>query len=262
MERLTFCFFIAALCVIVPPSLRGDEDSGCLRDEIITAYDGVVPARWGETVDGVRTRIVTRRKIVALTFDACGSKGDGCDWRLIHFLQREHIPATLFISGKWIDAHPDDFALLAKDSLFEIENHGLNHRPCSVNGRSIYGIAGTRDPGEVFDEIEENGRKIRQLTRRKPLFYRSGTAYYDETGIAIAHRLGYEVMGFSILGDAGATYRPEQVKDALLTAIPGSIAICHMNHPDRGTADGVIAAIPELRKRGFSFVRLSGYRLQ
>jgi peptidoglycan/xylan/chitin deacetylase (PgdA/CDA1 family) len=80
--------------------------------------------------------------------------------------------------------------------------------------------------------------------------------------VAVAGRLGYEAVGFTVLGDAGATYTRDQVKDALVKAEPGSIAILHMNHPEGQTAAGVIKALPELRKRGFRFVKLSDYELR
>lgn len=249
------CCLAAAVIVYAVTGASAVEDA--VRQSIINDCAGVTPVEWGEKLDGVITRFVDTGKHIALTFDACGSAGDGCDWALIGFLRKEGIPATLFISGRWIDAHPDDFSRLANDPLFEIENHGLEHKPCSVNGRSAYGIRGTDTPGGVIDEIENNALKIQRLTGKKPQYYRSGTAYYDEAAITIIHRLGYRAAGYSILGDAGATYSPGQVKKALLSAVPGSIAIMHMNHPGCGTAAGVMAAVPELKKRGFSFIRLS-----
>jgi peptidoglycan/xylan/chitin deacetylase (PgdA/CDA1 family) len=114
----------------------------------------------------------------------------------------------------------------------------------------------------VVDEIEQNARKITGLTGTRPRYFRSGTAYYDEVAVEVAARLGQEVVGFSILGDAGATYRKEQVTTALLKATPGDIVIMHMNHPEGETAAGVIAAIPELKRRGFGFARLSDYELR
>jgi peptidoglycan/xylan/chitin deacetylase (PgdA/CDA1 family) len=233
-----------------------------LRQRVIAEFGNRHPTQWSESVPGVKTRINTDRKVIALTLDACGSNGDGYDRSLIDYLKKNNIPVTLFINARWIDKNPGIFNQLAQEPLFEIENHGFEHKPCSVNGKSIYGIQGTRDAGEIVDEIEKNGLKIQALTGRKPEYYRSGTAYYDEIGAAIAEKLGYTVVGFSVLGDRGASYSREQVKKALLSATAGSIIICHMNHPEKETAEGVIEAIPELKKKGFSFVKLSGYSLK
>jgi len=234
-----------------------------LKTEMEAAYAGKTPKEWGETVTGVKTRLKTNDRVIALTFDACGSpKGKGVDMDLIRFLEQEKIPATLFINARWIDANPELFSKLAANPLFTIANHGFQHRPASVTGKSIYGIDGTKDVAELVDEIELNSRKIQQLTGKRPRFYRSGTAYYDEIAVKIAERLGQQVIGFSVLGDAGATFSKEQVTAALLTAVPGSIVILHMNHPESGTGQGVIAAVPLLKMRGFRFVPLSEYPLR
>jgi peptidoglycan/xylan/chitin deacetylase (PgdA/CDA1 family) len=214
-------------------------------------------------VSGVKTKLNTDQKRIALTFDACGGPGGNAyDAKLIEYLKREKVPATLFLSGKWIDSNPEIFSELAREPLFEIENHGLNHKPCSANGRPAYGIAGTKSVGEIFDEIEQNAMKIETLTSRKPKYYRPGTGYSDEICIQIANTLGYEVVNFSVRGDAGATYTKTQVKEALLNARPSSIILLHMNHPEGETAEGVIEAIPELTKQGFGFVKLSEFPLR
>jgi peptidoglycan/xylan/chitin deacetylase (PgdA/CDA1 family) len=207
--------------------------------------------------------LATDGKVVALTLDACGSaRGKGVDARLMDFLEKERIPATLFINARWIDANPALFQRLAANPLFEIANHGLRHKPASVSGRSIYGIEGTKDAGELVEEIELNARKIEAITGQRPKLYRSGTAYYDELAIEVAAELRHEVAGFSVLGDAGATYTAAQVRSALLRATPGDVILCHMNHPESATGAGIIAAVPELKRRGFSFVRMSDYPLK
>ncbi len=233
------------------------------RGEIVARYSSARPLQWGETVAGVRTRIRGGEKLIALTLDACGSpRGMGVDSRLLEFLERERIPATLFINARWIEPNRAVFDRLARNPLFEIANHGYGHRPASVTGRSAYGISGTKSVAEVVDEIELNARKIEQITGVRPRFYRSGTAYYDEVAVRVAGELGHQVAGFSVLGDAGATFSAGQVKKALLGAHGGDIVILHMNHPESGTAAGVIEALPELQKRGYRFVRLSDVDLE
>jgi peptidoglycan/xylan/chitin deacetylase (PgdA/CDA1 family) len=234
-----------------------------LKQNIVAEFSRKVPTEWGETVSGVKTELATDDIAIALTLDACGGpKGKGFDAELINYLEREKIPATLFINARWIDANLELFLRLAANPLFEIGNHGLLHKPASVNGRSVYGISGTKDIAELVDEIELNALKIQKMTGKKPKYYRCGTAYYDEVAVAVANRLGYEVIGFNVLGDAGATYSKEQVENALLKAEPGAIVIMHMNHPEGQTAAGAFAALPELKRRGFRFVKLSDYELK
>jgi peptidoglycan/xylan/chitin deacetylase (PgdA/CDA1 family) len=100
------------------------------------------------------------------------------------------------------------------------------------------------------------------MTGRKPKYYRAAAAYCDEICVQIANALGYEVVNFSVRGDAGATYSKTQVKEALWNAPSSSIIVMHMNHPKGETAEGVIEAIPELKKCGFRFVKLSEFGLR
>ena len=233
------------------------------KKKIISTFTHRVPQEWGEIVRGVKTRLNTDQKVIALTFDGCGGpRGSGYDAKLIDYLKREEISATLFLSGKWIDSNLEIFQQLAGNPLFEIENHGLKHKPCSAIGRSVYGIEGTKTVGEIFDEIELNAAKIQTLTGRKPGYYRPGAAYCDEICVDVANGLGYEVVHFSVLGDAGATYTKNQVKKALLNGPPSSIVLMHMNHPEGETAEGLIEAIPEMKEKGLRFVKLSEYGLR
>ena len=233
------------------------------KGQVISTFSGRVPREWGEVVKGVKTRLNTDQKVLALTFDACGGlRGSGYDAKLFNYLKSEKISATLFISGRWIDANPEIFNKLSKDPLFKIENHGLNHKPCSATGRSVYGIGGTKNVGEMFDEIELNALRIQTMTGRKPKYFRPGTAYSDEICVEIANALGYEVVNFSVRGDAGKTYSKKQVKEALLNSAPASIILMHMNHSQGQTAEGLMEAIPELRMRGFRFVKLPDFGLK
>ncbi|HXZ72816.1 MAG TPA: polysaccharide deacetylase family protein [Streptosporangiaceae bacterium] len=208
---------------------------------------------------GLTRALPTARRVIALTFDACGGRGgSGYDQNLIDFLRRREVPATLFLNSRWIDANPAPFRQLAGEPLFEIANHGTRHLPLSVTGRSAYGIAGTQNAGEVYDEIAGNqAAKLTRLLGVPPRFFRSGTAYCDDIAARIVTDLGERFVSFSVNGDGGATFTPGQVRRAVTAAASGSIVICHMNHPERGTARGIAAAVPYLLASGYCFVRLS-----
>ncbi|MGW1158687.1 polysaccharide deacetylase family protein [Streptomyces sp. NPDC002513] len=228
------------------------------RAEIVARYRHAVPHTWGFDAPGVVHALPSGRRAVALTFDACGGPGgSGYDRALIDFLRERKVPATLFLNSRWIDANPSVFHRLAADPLFEIANHGTRHRPLSVTGRSAYGIPGTRNPAEVYDEIAGNQAKLTGLLGAPPRFFRSGTAYCDDIAARIVTDLGERFVSFSVNGDGGATFTPEQVHTAVASAHDGSIVLCHMNHPEGGTARGIAAAVPHLLTTGHTFVRLS-----
>jgi peptidoglycan/xylan/chitin deacetylase (PgdA/CDA1 family) len=263
MLHVVTAIFVLIMTVSLSISSEALPAIESVKEQISVRFSGRKPLHWGENVPGVRSRLATDEKVIALTLDACGSaSGKGVDARLMDFLAREQVPATLFINARWIDANPELFRRLAANPLFEIANHGLRHKPASVNGRSAYGISGTRDAGELVEEIELNARKIESISGTRPKLYRSGTAYYDEVAVEISRQLNHEVAGYSVLGDAGATFTADQVKAALLKSTSGDIILCHMNHPGSGTGAGIIAAVPELRKSGFRFVRMSDYPLK
>lgn len=237
-----------------PPDDPGPSVDPALRER--------TPEEWGEAVTGVRTRLATDAAVVALTFDLCGGPGGSdLDTRLLGFLRREQVPATLFVNARWIDANPAAAAELADDPLFELDNHGTRHRPLSVTGRSAYGITGTASVDEVIDEVLGNQHRLTELTGRAPATFRSGTAHYDEVAVEVVSQLGLEVAGFDVLGDAGGTFSAGQVAAALTGAAAGSIALLHLNQPGSGTAAGVEQAVPALRSRGLEPVRLSAYPL-
>ncbi|SOB85485.1 polysaccharide deacetylase family protein [Streptomyces sp. 1331.2] len=228
------------------------------RAEVVERYGEASPADWGLDVPGVITELPDGESATALTFDACGGPGgNGYDADLIDFLRAHAVPATLFLNARWIDANPDEFEQLAADPLFEIGNHGTLHRPLSVTGRSAYGIAGTSDVGEVYDEVAGNARKLAALLGQPPRFFRSGTAHYDDVATRIVADLGERVAGFTVNGDGGATLSASQVRQEVASAGPGAIVIGHLNHPGGGTAPGVAAAVPGMLAAGRRFVRLS-----
>jgi peptidoglycan/xylan/chitin deacetylase (PgdA/CDA1 family) len=246
-------------------TLYRDPNYLALKEKVSREFAHSSPGHWGEFVKGVDEDLVTQQKIIAFTFDACGGKNsDGYDSELIAFLRKEKIPATLFVTGKWIDANYATFLELSKDPLFEIENHGFNHQPCSVDGESEYGIHGTKDVPDAFDEIEANADKIEKITGRKPTFYRSATAFIDEACAKIAKQLGITVISFDVLSGDAVPFTPIVVieKSVLDHVKPGVIVIMHFNRPKWNTYEAMLKIVPELRKQGYTFTQLQKFPLK
>lgn len=193
-----------------------------------------------------------------LTFDACGGPGGSrYDAPLIDLLRRLELPATLFVNARWTRANPGLAGELAADPLFEIASHGLRHVPISVTGQSAYGIPGTLDVGEVYDEVTGADAWFIETLGHRPRWFRPGTAHSDDVAAQVAVALGTPVAGFSVNGDAGATFTPGQVAATLAGVLPGDIVISHFNQPGQGTARGYEEALPRLLAAGTSFSTLA-----
>jgi peptidoglycan/xylan/chitin deacetylase (PgdA/CDA1 family) len=238
------------------------RDYLALRDRMIKEFSLMPPGRFGAFLPGVVKKVATQDKGIALTFDACGGKGRGYNAKLISLLRQTKTPATLFVTGLWINENPAIFRELAKDPLFEIENHGLHHRVCGVRGEEKFGVMGTNNVGEVVDEMELNARKIAAITGRRPTYIRSATTYADEAAVKIAQRLGMEMVSYSVLpGDADPSVTADVQRDNILNgARRGAVVLMHVNHPGRHEEDALREAIPNLKAQGYTFVKLSDAR--
>jgi peptidoglycan/xylan/chitin deacetylase (PgdA/CDA1 family) len=201
------------------------------------------------------------KPIAALTLDACGGAYDG---DIIRLLVAHRVPATIFVTKKWMDRNPVGMQdLLAHPELFEIEDHGAEHIPAVIGaGRRVYGILGQPDMAHLHREIEIAAADIRSASKRNVTWYRGATAEYDRAAITEIEKMGYKIAGFSVNADAGATLNRRAVADRLSRIKDGDIIIAHMNKPRGDTAEGFSDALPQLLARGFQFVTLNQVRIQ
>ncbi len=227
------------------------------RAEIEANLSGVRPTSFGSDAVGVVQRFNSKRQELALTVDLCdGHDESSYDDELFEFLQDQDIAVTVFITAKWAKNHTTELRWLKDEPRFEIANHGEKHKPCSVTGRSAFGIPGTRSLGEALDEIENSAKLLEGMVGKRPKFYRSGTAHFDDVCTRASEMFGERPVGFSVAGDGGAGFDAKAVERALTKAETGSIVILHGHRPNRFAFEGLRAALPALREKETRFVQL------
>lgn len=192
---------------------------------------------------------------VALTLDLC--MGD-IDHRIFDILVSRQIKATLFVTARWlrrnksavdvIKAHPD---------LFEVANHGKNHVPAIDNQPDIYGLKTAGSLEAVCEEVRGGEEGLANAGFPQSKWYRDAAARYSDDAIKLVHAMGYEIGGFSLNADMGASLPAKTVARRISSAKNGDVIIAHMNQPKRASGQGVADGILELEKKGFSFVKLS-----
>jgi peptidoglycan/xylan/chitin deacetylase (PgdA/CDA1 family) len=191
---------------------------------------------------------------VAITLDACMGK---TDFRILNTLVQEKIPATIFVTARWLKHNSDALAILmAHSDLFELENHGENHIPAVDKPVSIYGIAAAGSEQAVVQEVEGGRQAILAATGRQPQWFRGATAKYTTTSMTTINQLGERVAGYSINGDGGSLLGSAMTAKHIASAKDGDVVISHINQPTHEAGEGVVKGLLALKARGVTFVRL------
>ncbi len=197
---------------------------------------------------------------VALTLDACGGAADTA---LLEFLVRERIPATVFVTARWLAAHaPVLRTLRAHADLFELQNHGERHVPAVIGAQHrVHGLPGAADLEAFRREVREGARAVEAAAGQPPRWYRAATARYDEQALQELARMGVRIAGFSLNADAGGTLSAADVAARVGRARDGDVILAHLNRPASGTRAGLEQALPALRRQGLAFVQLGAREL-
>lgn len=188
---------------------------------------------------------------IALTFDACGGK---TDWNILHFLVDNHIPATLFVTEKWIDGNTEAVSYLKEHTdIFKIENHGKEHREAVYQSIGAYHLPATSNEEGMEKEINGGDEAIEKAFGVKPTWYRDAGALYDTQSISWLNQHHWQIGGYSIAGDEGATASTSRIIMLLSKAKPGDVILMHMNKPQGHTYEGMKVGIEALKNKGYQF---------
>ncbi|MBY3036155.1 polysaccharide deacetylase family protein [Rhizobium laguerreae] len=191
---------------------------------------------------------------IALTFDACMGQADE---RILSTLVRERIPATIFVTARWLKRNPAALAVfLQNPDLFELENHGQNHIPAVDRPTLIYGVASAGSPQAVRQEVEGGAAAMVAAGIPAPRWFRGSTAEYDLSAIGEIRAMGYHIAGYSVNGDGGSLLGAGITEKRIASAKDGDVVISHINQPTHAAGEGVAKALVDLKVKGTQFVRL------
>ncbi|WP_371676131.1 polysaccharide deacetylase family protein [Streptomyces sp. NBC_01276] len=204
-------------------------------------------------------------KAVALTFDADMTSDQGPraasgehfdNPELISTLRRLRVPSTVFMTGRWAEEYPDQAKSIGTDPNFEIANHSYSHHafksPC-------YGLP-TLDGDAARSDVEQAFAAFRKAgaVNTVPYFRFPGGCYDDGALRALAPAKVTAVQWDVVSGDAFAK-DPDAVAEEVLAGVkPGSVVVMHCTRSAAPvTEEAIRKIVPELRKRGYRFVKVS-----
>lgn len=193
-------------------------------------------------------------KTVALTLDACMG---AVDHRILDVLVDNRIPATIFVTRRWLARNSEAIALLkAHGDLFEIENHGAEHVPAITDRPLLFGLKTAGGLPAITAEVQGGGAAVEAAFGSSPRWYRDAGARYSTDALVLIAALGYRVAGYSLNADVGASLPAATVARRIGAAKSGDVIIAHVNQPGRPSGEGVVAGLLKLQTAGWHFVRL------
>jgi peptidoglycan-N-acetylglucosamine deacetylase len=185
-------------------------------------------------------------KKIALTFDACPTgRAEEYDDKVIDVLVREKVPATLFMSGRWVEKNPEKAKFLASYPQFEIAAHSYYH-PHMME----------KTDDRDIRELKRTQAVIKKITGKTPRYFRPPYGEADERIVKLAASAGLVTIQYDIAsGDPDPDLSPQRIARVILRdAKGGSIVVFHMNRNGVHTAEVLPQIIEGLREKGFKLV--------
>lgn len=189
-------------------------------------------------------RIDTSDKFVALTLDD-GPTEVAPD--VLRILADADVPATFFLNGRDLAAHPDLGRAIAAAG-HEIGNHTYSHR------RMVF-----VSPETVVAEVERTDEEIRRTGYRGPITFRPP---YGKKLWTLPHYLSEHdrtTVTWDVEPDSAQDANADQIVAETVDAVrPGSIILLHVMYEGRAPSRAAIPRIvDELRADGYRFVTVS-----
>ncbi len=206
--------------------------------------------------------VATRKKVAAFTFDAdpVPQAKPGFDTRVIEILRQRQVPATFFLTGRWIEQYPDETRALAADPLFELANHSYSHHAFKSDCFGLPEIPDSQD----FTEIKKTEELLNQYAGEGNYqkFFRFPEFCYESYDLQVVSDFGYKIVHGNVPGRDTLFWEPtvsKIVDNVMASSTPGGIIILHMQGAPSApyTATALPRIIDNLEGGGYRFVKVS-----
>ena len=190
-----------------------------------------------------------RRKVAYLTFDA--STEFGTMGRLIRILDRAHIRASFFLTGRYMRANPGLTRRLA----------GRGHLICNHTFSHPYMTAVAGRPQAFARQLRQTEQAYHAATGgRLAKFFRPPYGAYSARVLSLAQRLHYTTVFWSFAHvdwENGSQPSVSVTRSRLLAAgYPGVLYLLHAS--SKSNLGALPTVIHRLKERGFTFATVEG----
>lgn len=194
--------------------------------------------------NGSVRRVETERKVVALTFD--DGPNPPFTEGLLAVLAEKKVPATFFLIGMQIEAHPDATRKIL-DAGHEVGGHSYDWSSLVFKSRT-----------HVAAKLDRMDHAFAGIGVTNLVLFRPPNGLLSPGQGKLLEDRGLTTISADVVVGDWKTTDSGKIRDAVLRKVrPGSIIALHDGGGDR---TATIAAVPQiidaLRKQGFSFMKV------
>ncbi len=171
-------------------------------------------------------------------------------------LDKEKVKATIFLSGLWVKAYPQETKELAQDPLIEVGNHSFDHPAFTANCYKLPRIQNS----SKLNEVQDAQKAIEETTGITPKYFRFPGGCYEKVDIETIARLGLKIIHWDVAANDGFNTKTELIVRQVLSHVQnGSIVVFHIHDGPYApkTNEALLKIIPALKKQGYQFVTIS-----
>lgn len=204
---------------------------------------------------------------IALTFDADltalmrtrlqkGTVKSYYNRALIDELRALHVPATMFLTGMWMEQYPEVTRELAADPLFELGTHTYDHRAFTKHCYTL----GTVPRPDMLTDVRRAVVQLDQLDPHATRWFRFPGGCYDGTALHELAPAGVTAVGLDVPGADGFARSPRPIVNQVLSNVrDGSIVVLHLHGGDNApyTDEALGPIVKGLRGRGYQLVTVT-----
>jgi peptidoglycan/xylan/chitin deacetylase (PgdA/CDA1 family) len=218
-----------------------------------------------------RVKLPPGQKLVALTFDLCETRYEiaGYQGGIVDYLRENNVKATFFAGGKWLLTHRERAEQLMSDPLFEVANHGWEHR----NLRRLSGAAlkaEIENAQLAYEDVraELEGKQCMARDAATPAaahapkrmsYLRFPYGACNPASLdAVAEEGLVSIQWDVAAGDPAPGEGAAQMARVVLASVqPGSIVIFHANGRGWHTDAALPKIVSALKAQGYEFVTIA-----
>lgn len=191
-------------------------------------------------------RVDTEQKVIALTFDDGPSAAHTAE--VLAILARNRVPATFFLVGQEIKAHPAQVKAIM-DAGHQLGNHSYTHPRLLL-----------KSPSTIAREVDDTTAALRDAGYQSEIMFRPP---FGKKLLYLPYYLSTQSMK-TIMWDLEPESYPEVSKDAesIVTYVsdrvrPGSIILLHAMSNNQTSRDAIEPLIQRLQADGYRFVTVA-----